>query len=103
MASSHGSLLPSERLTRATSSFLFLYSHFQFFSLDARITDSRNRVDIRVHTMSAQLTGHGNPTRFAAAKMKCKYRCVALRCRPVHNCPRSEFEVNEIRYRDAAR
>lgn len=36
-------------------------------------------------------------------KMKCKYRCVALRSRPVYNCPRSEFEVNEIRYRGAVR
>lgn len=33
-----------------------------------------------------------------AAKMKCKYKCVALRLRPVYNCPRSQFEVNEIRF-----
>lgn len=39
----------------------------------------------------------------ATMKMKCKYRCVALRSRPVYNCPRSEFEVNEIRYRGAVR
>lgn len=38
-----------------------------------------------------------------AVKMKCKYGCVALRYRPVYNCPRSEFEVNEIRYHAATR
>lgn len=98
MASSHGSPVPSERvllrLLPASPRFPFPI----LFPSPVSFPAASTRRDIR-RVDTAEKRAINRAWKSDAAKMKCKYRCVALRSRPVYNCPRSEFEVNEIRYR----